>query len=73
MTSAHRRIPQVRVLTVPLGALRVPHSEYSEYPTAGAPAPTPPTVEALNDTSAPPHTAGASTHSTLVSTCEYSQ
>jgi hypothetical protein len=40
---------------------------YSKVPhCAGAPAPPPPTptVEAMNDTSTPPHTAGVSTHST---------
>ena len=37
-----------------------------KYPTAGAPAPPPPTptVEAVDDTSTPPLTAGVSTHST---------
>jgi hypothetical protein len=33
----------------------VPHREYSEYPSAGAPAPPPPTVAGVDDTSAPPH------------------
>ncbi len=43
--------------------------------TAGAPAPPTPTVEAVDDTSTPPHTAGASTHSTcgqyVEHHCEY--
>jgi hypothetical protein len=51
-----------------LCVLRIPNCEYSEYPTAGAPAPPPPTVQAESDVRTPPHTAGASTHSTLGST-----
>lgn len=51
-----------------LRVLRVPHCEYSEYPTAGAPAQPQPTVQAENDVRTPPHTAGASTQSTLGST-----
>ena len=39
-----------------------------KYPTAGAPTPT---VETVNDTSAPPHTAGVSTHSTRGQYVEY--
>ena len=52
-------------LRVPLGSTQstpwenVEHQrEYSEYPTAGSPPP--PTAEALNDTSVPAPTAGAS-------------
>ena len=62
MTSAHRRIPQVRLLAVPWGVrahsrrvCRVPHCEYIECPTAGASAPPPPTVAGVDGTSAPPH------------------
>ncbi len=46
-----------------LCVLRIPNCEYSEYPTAGALAPPPPTVQAENDIRKPPHNAGASTHS----------
>ena len=34
---------------------RVPHCEYIEYPSAGAPEPPPPTVGGVDDTSTPPH------------------
>ena len=55
MTRAHRRILQVRVLKVPWRVRRVPHCKYSECPTAGASAPPAPTVEAVDDSSTPPH------------------
>ena len=42
----------------------MPHREYSEYPTAGAPAQPQPTGEAVNDIRVLPHTAGVMTHST---------
>jgi hypothetical protein len=61
MARAHRCILQVGVLTVPLATTEGTTVSTQKYTTAGAPTPT---AEAVNDTSAPPHTAGVSTHST---------
>ncbi len=47
-----------------------PQCEYSEYPTAGASAPPPPTGDAVNDTSTPPH-GDAAAHTAGASCAEY--